>query len=352
MGIAGTAVAKNACDIILTDDNFASIVKAVMWGRNVYDSISKFLQFQLTVNVVAVTVAFISALANATPLTIVQLLWVNIIMDSLASLALATEEPTPELLTRSPYGRKKPLITRHIFRFIFFHSILQLFIILSLFFAGHILFDLPQGDNEDPSEHFTMIFNTFVFLQLFNEVNARKIHGEGNVFRGIFRNWIFWAVIISSVIFQVIFIEIGVILPALEVVVYTKPLSLRLWFWCIFFGMFELIWNQIIRLYPVWLVPKLGWFTDPLKRGFRRLRRHNSSKRGHSPSALRDEEDDDDINARQRWILGIRRIQTQIRVVNAFRAIQDREEIETSVPPTPVTSTHATSEVGFSRFSN
>lgn len=70
-------MAKNACDIILTDDNFASIVKAVMWGRNVYDSISKFLQFQLTVNVVAVTVAFIGAIADATPLTVVQLLWVG-----------------------------------------------------------------------------------------------------------------------------------------------------------------------------------------------------------------------------------------------------------------------------------
>ena len=101
MGIAGTDVAKEASDSILTDDNFASIVKAVMWGRNVYDSIAKFLQFQLTVNVVAVVVAFIGSCAiQDSPLKAVQMLWVNLIMDTLASLALATELPTPELLLR------------------------------------------------------------------------------------------------------------------------------------------------------------------------------------------------------------------------------------------------------------
>lgn len=113
MGVAGTDVAKEASDIILTDDNFTSIVKAVMWGRNVYDSIAKFLQFQLTVNVVAVTIAFIGACAiNDSPLRAVQMLWVNLIMDTLASLALATEMPTEDLLKRKPYGRTKSLISR------------------------------------------------------------------------------------------------------------------------------------------------------------------------------------------------------------------------------------------------
>ena len=106
MGIAGTDVAKEASDIILTDDNFTSIVKAVMWGRNVYDSIAKFLQFQLTVNVVAVVVAFIGSCAiQDSPLKAVQMLWVNLIMDTLASLALATELPTPELLLRQAKTR-------------------------------------------------------------------------------------------------------------------------------------------------------------------------------------------------------------------------------------------------------
>jgi hypothetical protein len=103
MGISGTETAKQACDIILLDDNFSSIVKAVMWGRNIFDSISKFIQFQLTVNVVAITLAVVGAFTyNESPLTAVQMLWVNMIMDSLASLALATEQPTEELLDRMP----------------------------------------------------------------------------------------------------------------------------------------------------------------------------------------------------------------------------------------------------------
>ena len=173
MGLAGTDVAKEASDIILTDDNFRSIVKAVMWGRNIYDSIAKFLQFQLTVNVVAVMVAFISACAiERTPLTATQLLWVNLIMDSMASLALATEPPTEELLNRKPYGRKKPLISRSMFRFIAGHSVYQLIVTFTLTFGGHKLFDVdyaPDMDRKaDPTQHFTIVFNTFVLMQVRN----------------------------------------------------------------------------------------------------------------------------------------------------------------------------------------
>ena len=115
----------------------SSIVKAVMWGRNVYDSIAKFLQFQLTVNVVAVIVAFVGACAiEDSPLKAVQMLWVNLIMDTLASLALATEMPTSSLLLRKPYGRTKPLISRTMFKNIVGHALYQLVIIFSLLFLG------------------------------------------------------------------------------------------------------------------------------------------------------------------------------------------------------------------------
>eukprot|EP00069_Balaena_mysticetus_P018031 bmy_00430T0 len=156
-GIAGTDVAKEASDIILTDDNFSSIVKAVMWGRNVYDSISKFLQFQLTVNVVAVIVAFTGACITQalqgsrwaglpvtapstrypqdSPLKAVQMLWVNLIMDTFASLALATEPPTETLLLRKPYGRNKPLISRTMMKNILGHAVYQLTLIFTLLFV-------------------------------------------------------------------------------------------------------------------------------------------------------------------------------------------------------------------------
>jgi len=94
MGITGTQIAKSASDIIIMDDNFNSIVRALVWGRNIYDSIRKFLQFQLTVNIVACVISVLSAaIIRQSILTAIQMLWVNMIMDSLASLALATEPP-------------------------------------------------------------------------------------------------------------------------------------------------------------------------------------------------------------------------------------------------------------------
>lgn len=208
MGIAGTDVAKEASDIILTDDNFSSIVKAVMWGRNVYDSIAKFLQFQLTVNVVAVIVAFIGACAvQDSPLKAVQMLWVNLIMDTLASLALATELPTPDLLLRKPYGRTKPLISRTMMKNILGQAIYQLTIIFGLLFVGDKLLDIESGSGRDigapPSQHFTIIFNTFVQMTIFNELNARKIHGQRNIFQGIFTNPIFYSIWIVTCVSQV-----------------------------------------------------------------------------------------------------------------------------------------------------
>ncbi|XP_054242617.1 plasma membrane calcium-transporting ATPase 1 isoform X6 [Indicator indicator] len=209
MGIAGTDVAKEASDIILTDDNFTSIVKAVMWGRNVYDSISKFLQFQLTVNVVAVIVAFTGAcITQDSPLKAVQMLWVNLIMDTLASLALATEPPTESLLLRKPYGRNKPLISRTMMKNILGHAFYQLVVVFTLLFAGEKIFDIDSGRNAPlhapPSEHYTIVFNTFVMMQLFNEINARKIHGERNVFEGIFNNAIFCSIVLGTFIVQLI----------------------------------------------------------------------------------------------------------------------------------------------------
>lgn len=115
----GTNVAHNAADILIQDDNFASIVKACSWGRSVYDNIRRFLQFQLTVNVVALATAFCgSVILWESPLAAIQLLWVNLIMDSLASLALATEPPKPELLQRPPYRKREYIINQKMIKHI------------------------------------------------------------------------------------------------------------------------------------------------------------------------------------------------------------------------------------------
>jgi Ca2+-transporting ATPase len=107
---AGTEVAKEAADIVILDDNFKSIVLAVLWGRSVFNNIRKFMQFQLTINIVALVIAFVGAFARMEPLNVLQLLWVNLIMDTLAALALATESPHVSLLSYKPHGREAPLI--------------------------------------------------------------------------------------------------------------------------------------------------------------------------------------------------------------------------------------------------
>ncbi|XP_066059899.1 plasma membrane calcium-transporting ATPase 4 isoform X3 [Chamaea fasciata] len=312
MGIAGTDVAKEASDIILTDDNFTSIVKAVMWGRNVYDSISKFLQFQLTVNVVAVIVAFTGAcITQDSPLKAVQMLWVNLIMDTFASLALATEPPSESLLLRKPYGRNKPLISRTMMKNILGHAVYQLTIIFTLLFAGEKFFDIDSGRNaplhSPPTEHYTIVFNTFVMMQLFNEINARKIHGERNVFEAIYRNPIFCTVVLGTFAAQIIIVEFG-----------GKPfscsgLTLSQWFWCIFIGVGELLWGQLICTVP----------TSHLK--FLKEAGHGITKEEIPEEEL--PEDVDEIDHAEMelrrgqilWFRGLNRIQTQMDVVYTFQ---------------------------------
>jgi len=145
MGITGTDVAKHAADIIVMDDNFASIVKACMWGRNIYDNIRKFLQFQLTVNIVALVTAFVgSVVLKESPLEPIQLLWVNLIMDSLASLALATEPPRPELLDRPPYRRDEYIISRKMVKHLLGMSIYQIIVMYVIVFAGEHVYPEPD----------------------------------------------------------------------------------------------------------------------------------------------------------------------------------------------------------------
>jgi P-type Ca2+ transporter type 2B len=180
MGIAGTQIAKDAADIILLDDNFASIVTAAKWGRNIYASIQKFLQFQLNVNIVAVTSALVGAFAyQQSPLAAIQLLWVNLLMDSLASLALASEPPTDDLLERDPVNRSDSMLTTRMWANLAGHSSYQIIVVMTLLFKGQNLFGLEyRGHEIENSEHYTIIFNTFVWMQLFNEVNCRKLKGE------------------------------------------------------------------------------------------------------------------------------------------------------------------------------
>ncbi|KAJ6229477.1 calcium-transporting atpase [Anaeramoeba flamelloides] len=210
MGIAGTYVAKEASDIVILDDNFQSIVLTIMWGRSVYDNIRKFLQFQLTVNVVALITSFLAAVfGQGMPLKAVQLLWVNLIMDTLAALALGTEPPTRDLLKRAPYKKSSPLLNGIMKRNIAAQSVFQLIVLLLILQFGGKFFDLNPLDAQDKLHLDCIVFNTFVLMQVFNEINCRKINDEPNIFKGIFNNWIFCGFWIGIILIQVIVVEFG-----------------------------------------------------------------------------------------------------------------------------------------------
>lgn len=212
MGISGTEVAKEASAIILMDDNFASIITALMWGRAVNDAVQKFLQFQITVNITAVLLAFVTAVYDSQmrpALRAVQLLWVNLIMDTFAALALATDPPTEKILDRLPQGKDKPLITTTMWKQIMGQNIYKLTVIFVLYFAGGDILGYDLSDPNKKLELDTVIFNAFVWMQIFNIFNNRRLDNKLNVLEGILRNWFFIGIVVLIVGLQIMIIFVG-----------------------------------------------------------------------------------------------------------------------------------------------
>jgi P-type Ca2+ transporter type 2C len=329
MGIAGTKVAQSASDIVILDDKFSSIVKAIMWGRSVYDNIRKFLQFQLTVNVVALVTVFIGACAGFhPPLNAVMMLWINLIMDTLGALALATEGPTMKVLDRKPYKRNAFLVSRPMIRNILMQSALQLILIFLILF-GHKWFNVEPGERcalldvkkdttpywitgserfysdidaalaahpgalpiscaslstickgeldqtcyEDdhtlaPNEvvnfrelnkfskrciegckqyswvHSSLIFNTFVFAQIFNEYNAKSIHSDWDIFTGFFENHVHLVITFITLGLQVMLIEVAG--PFMK----TSPLTINQWLLSLGLGALAVPVGILMRFIP------------------------------------------------------------------------------------------------------
>ncbi|KAK5792997.1 calcium-transporting ATPase 2, plasma membrane-type-like [Gossypium arboreum] len=243
MGIAGTEVAKESADVIILDDNFSTILTVAKWGRSVYINIQKFVQFQLTVNIVALIVNFSSAcLTGSAPLTAVQLLWVNMIMDTLGALALATEPPTDELMKRAPVGRKGNFISNVMWRNIFGQSFYQLMVIWYLQARGKAMFELDGPDSTLKLN--TLIFNSFVFCQVFNEISSRNME-EIDVLSGILNNSVFVAVLGCTAVFQIIIIEF------LGTFASTTPLTYSQWGLSVVIGFFSMPIAAALKLVPV-----------------------------------------------------------------------------------------------------
>lgn len=279
---AGTDIAKEASDIIIKDNEFKTIVKAILWGRNVYDNIRKFLQFQLTVNICACVLVMVGAsVGQKSPLTAIQMLWVNMIMDSLGSLAIAGEKPHLDLLNRPPNKKNAFIINKKMLKHIIGQSTYQLIVLFVLLFSADRWLpeydsDLQQtsynflkcfpdapiyhsgGDDFTPQDmyilsgletfyssthfrsnstmcldnnafffkdaqnakdafrkfisenfgtsHYTIIFNTFVFMQLFNQFCCRMIDDSVNFFKRIETNIMFILLTFIEAAVQVVII--------------------------------------------------------------------------------------------------------------------------------------------------
>ncbi|XP_074284816.1 calcium-transporting ATPase 10, plasma membrane-type-like isoform X2 [Silene latifolia] len=266
MGIAGTEVAKESSDIIILDDNFASVVKVVRWGRSVFANIQKFIQFQLTVNVAALIINVVAAFSTGeVPLTAVQLLWVNLIMDTLGALALATEPPTDHLMRSPPIGRREPLITNIMWRNILIQAAYQVTVLLVLNFQGRNILHL-QNDTHEHADRVknSVIFNAFVLCQIFNEFNARK-PDQFNVFEGVIKNYLFLGIVAITLVLQVIIIEfLGN---------FTSTVRLNWKFWLISIAIGFIGWPlaALGKLIPVPKTPLSNFFK------FRRYLRRNRS---------------------------------------------------------------------------
>ncbi|CAH2080666.1 unnamed protein product [Thlaspi arvense] len=259
MGIQGTEVAKESSDIVILDDNFNTVVTVLKWGRCVYNSIQKFVQFQLTVNVAALVINLIAACtAGEVPLTAIQLMWINLIMDSLGALALATERPTDELMVKPPVGRStEPLITNVMWRNLTFQAFFQVIILLILNFKGKSLFHVNTGVKN------TLIFNTFVLCQIFNEFNARRLEDK-NVFKGILGNRMFLWIVVTTLILQVAMVEF--------LSKFANTERLNLWQWGVSIIIAAVSWPLawIVKSIPVpeqpyktYLYRRCKWFKTP-----------------------------------------------------------------------------------------
>lgn len=207
MGITGSEVSKNAADIILTDDNFATIINGIKWGRGVYENFQRFIQFQLTVNVIAFLVAIVSQILDfPMPFTTIQLLWVNIIMDGPPALALGLEPIRDAVFDRKPVDRKASIITKKMITSIVLNA-LYVTAILLIQMKFNILGASTVVQADGASEMETVLFALFAFSALFNAFNCREF-GTDSIFKNFTKNKTALLIISVTAIAQFIFTEL------------------------------------------------------------------------------------------------------------------------------------------------
>lgn len=203
---SGTEVAKEASDIILLDNNFNSIVRAILYGRTIFKSIRKFIIFQLTVNFCAVFLSIVGPFIGVTnPVTVIQMLWVNMVMDTLAGIAFSYEAPILEYMGEPPKKRDEKILNSYMIHEIVFTSIYSF--LLCIFFLKSPLIHSFFRSGKNDIYFMSAFFGLFIFMMIFNSFNART--SRLNIFSNLLSNKVFVVVIIFIVIVQVVLIYYG-----------------------------------------------------------------------------------------------------------------------------------------------
>jgi Ca2+-transporting ATPase len=237
MGKTGTSVAKEASDIILLDDSFPSVVKGIMWGRSLYDNIQRFVMFQLTINVVALAVALTGPFIGVKmPLTVVQMLWVNLIMDTFAALALATEPPHWKVMARPPRRSEDFIVSRPMYTHIF--GVGAAFYVVLIALLKYF-----QRDGSVSVRELSIFFTIFVMLQFWNMFNARALGLNKSAFNRLTENRGFIFILPTILVVQYLIVQYG------RVMFRTEPLSVSTWL-AIIGGTSVVLWaGELFRLF-------------------------------------------------------------------------------------------------------
>lgn len=233
MGISGTEVSKNASDIILTDDSFSTIVDGIKWGRGIYENFQRFIQFQLTINIVAFMIAVISQImGKEMPFTTIQLLWVNIIMDGPPALALGLEPVRDYVLKRKPIRRKAGIIARSMA----VNIAINAFLIITIVHLQEF-YNILQAT---PQEQSTVIFSLFAFSALFNAFNCREF-GLNSIIPNFFKNKLALEIIFVTGVVQILFTQI------FRAFFNSVALDISMWVKILLLSSMVLVLNEVVK---------------------------------------------------------------------------------------------------------
>ncbi|HZV05442.1 MAG TPA: cation-translocating P-type ATPase [Gemmataceae bacterium] len=264
MGIAGTEVAKEASKIVLLDDAFSTIVKAVHWGRSLYENIQRFIQFQLTINVSALTIAFLGPFFGVRPpFTVLQLLWINVIMDTFASIALCSEPPRPGLMNMPPKRKDENIVTQAMMRTIFATATFFVLTMMILLIGMQHFQWFAAGSGDNPENwdfgplnirQVSIFFTVYIFFQVWNQINCRSLTPDASGLSGILNNPTFLMIAGTVAVVQVLIISV----PWLGRIFKVEPLSILDWL-CILVGTASvLLFAEIARRIRMAMAPSTG----------------------------------------------------------------------------------------------